>query len=35
MTPREWWLVYDAKVGKPKYGGLTEDEAERLYRMLD
>jgi hypothetical protein len=35
MTIKEWWWLYDAKVGEPKVGGLKESEAERLYKMLE
>lgn len=34
MTIAEWWLVYDAKVGEPKYGSLTETDVEELYGVL-
>lgn len=36
MTFREFWLVYDAKVGGPRYaGGLKESEVARLYALID
>jgi hypothetical protein len=35
MTPDEWWLVYDAKVGEPKYGSMTESEVEELYEIVE
>jgi hypothetical protein len=34
MQPSEWWLLYDVKVGGPKYGRLTEEQVDELYRML-
>jgi hypothetical protein len=34
MTPAEWWLVYDAKVGEPRHGNLRESEAAELYELL-
>jgi hypothetical protein len=35
MTPAEWWLFYDAKVAPNVRGAnFTEEEAERLYRMI-
>lgn len=34
MTPDEWWLVYDAKIGEPKYGSMTESEVEELYEIV-
>ena len=32
MTLREWWWLYDAKIGEPKVGSLTESEADELYK---
>ena len=31
----EWWVLYDIKMAESRVGGLTEDEAERLYQMLE
>jgi len=35
MTPQEWWWVYDAKVGEPRYGQMPESLVEELYEMLE
>jgi hypothetical protein len=35
MSPQEWWWVYDARVGEPKYGKMTLTEVEELYHMLE
>lgn len=34
MTLREWWCVYDARVGEPKYGSMSESEVESCYETL-
>lgn len=34
MTPAEWFLIYDARMGEPKYGNLLESEVEELYSYL-
>ncbi len=34
MTMAEWWLVYDAKVGEPRYGNMRESEIESLYQAM-
>lgn len=34
MTMAEWWLIYDAKIGEPRYGSLSETDTERLYQEL-
>jgi len=35
MTPREWWLLYDANVGERRYGSLTESDCESLLHTLN
>lgn len=34
MTMRQFWCIYDAKIGEPKYGSMRESEVERLYQAL-
>lgn len=34
MTPREWFLIYDAREGEPKYGSLTQTEVEDMTEAL-
>lgn len=34
MTPREWWLVYDMRVGDRQLGNTPESEVESLYQTL-
>lgn len=34
MTLREFWCLYDAKFGEPKYGNLTESEVADLYDRM-
>jgi hypothetical protein len=34
-TPRELWWLIEAKTPTKMYGEFTEDEAERLYRLLE
>lgn len=35
MCPAEWWLIYDAKIGEPKYGGMPESDVAELYDTLE
>lgn len=35
MSPTEFWLVYDAKLPPKMYGRMTEEEAERLVKMME
>lgn len=40
MTPREWWLIYDAKVegskdDEPQRGKFSKKERERLLALVD
>ena len=34
MAPAEWWLLYDAHIGGPKWGGMDEQTVDELYRMI-
>jgi hypothetical protein len=34
MSMREFWCIYDAKVGEPRYGRMTESQVSRLYDAL-
>lgn len=34
MSPREWWWLYDARIGEPKVGPFTESEVDELYQLL-
>ena len=35
MSPTEFWLVYDAKLPPKMYGRMSEEEAERLVKMME